>query len=361
MVMHKSFRPIILATIFSILAITAIIITFLIILTVLEYRPKEIESVDIMGKASSEVQVQKPIKIFSWNIGYADLGDYADFFMDGGAHVQNSSREQIEQNIEAFISEVKKQDADIVLLQEVDLASSRSYKINQVSLISNSAEGFCASFAYNFKSAFVPYPIPPIGKVESGLFTLSTFASRSAARFSLPVPFKWPVKTANLKRCLLVNRLPLKNSNKQLIIVNLHLEAFDSGAGRIEQTQKLKDFVLSEYKKGNYVIAGGDFNQTFSNTDISFYYQRPYGWKPGLLSIEDFPSDWNFLQDSTVPTCRSNRTVYKGRDKSTFQFFCIDGFITSPNISVSSIKTLDLNFVNSDHNPVVLTCTLSKE
>ena len=77
-----------------------------------------------------------------------------------------------------------------------------------------------------------------------------------------------------------------------------------------------------------------------------------------MLETSDFPQDWQLLQDPSVPTCRANGSVYKGADKSKFQFFCIDGFIVSPNVRLSSIKTLDLDFANSDHNPVLLTVSL---
>jgi len=45
------------------------------------------------------------------------------------------------------------------------------------------------------------------------------------------------------------------------VLVNLHLEAYDSGEGKIAQTKLLVEFLEQEYAKGNYVIAGGDFNQ----------------------------------------------------------------------------------------------------
>ncbi|MBQ6946894.1 MAG: hypothetical protein IJN42_02510, partial [Clostridia bacterium] len=47
------------------------------------------------------------------------------------------------------------------------------------------------------------------------------------------------------------------------VIVNLHLEAYDDGTAKVEQTKVLANFVREEYSKGNYVIAGGDFNSTF--------------------------------------------------------------------------------------------------
>ena len=36
----------------------------------------------------------------------------------------------------------------------------------------------------------------------------------------------------------------------------------------------------------------------------------------------------------------------------------LDGFITSPNVRVESVKTLDEGFTYSDHNPMLLNVTL---
>ena len=37
----------------------------------------------------------------------------------------------------------------------------------------------------------------------------------------------------------------------------------------------------------------------------------------------------------------------------------IDGFIVSDNLSVESVETLDLDFKNSDHNPIVIDMKLN--
>ena len=88
-----------------------------------------------------------------------------------------------------------------------------------------------------------------------------------AQRQSLPVPFKWPIRVANLKRCLLVERFTVADSGRELVLINLHLEAYDDGEGKAAQTKMLREFLQAEYEKGNYVIAGGDFNQTFPGPD----------------------------------------------------------------------------------------------
>jgi endonuclease/exonuclease/phosphatase family metal-dependent hydrolase len=172
------------------------------------------------------------------------------------------------------------------------------------------------------------------------------------------VPFKWPVSTCNFKKCLNVSRIPVAGTDKELVLVNLHLEAYDSGEGKIAQTNMLRQVLQAEVDAGNYVIAGGDFNQVFSNTDTSAYPVYDGLWQPGSIDVEEFGDDFTFITDSSVPTCRSLDKVYLGADKDSFQYYIIDGFIVSANITIDSCKTQDLGFVNSDHNPVVLEVTL---
>ena len=121
----------------------------------------------------------------------------------------------------------------------------------------------------------------------------------------------------------------------------------------------LADILQTETDKGNYVIAGGDFNQTFSNTDISAYPQQSDElWTPELIDISEFGNDFTCITDSSVPTCRSLDKSYDGEDDK-FQFYVIDGFIVSSNISIKSIETFNLDFQNSDHNPIKLEVTIN--
>ena len=108
-----------------------------------------------------------------------------------------------------------------------------------------------------------------------------------------------------------------------------------------------------EAAKGNYVIAAGDFNQTFNNVDTNEYKVQKGLWKPGIIDVSEYDSSLNFVMDSTTPTCRSLDKPLKGANKLKFQYYVIDGMIYSSNIEMSYCKTVDLGFKNSDHNPVV--------
>ena len=322
-------------------------------LTATEYKPASVESLTINGKSVKEVSQGDTLKVMTWNIGFGALGDNADFFMDGGKSVFTSSEERVKKNLKAITNEINKESPDITMLQEIDKSSKRSYYINQVAQIGNSVEGNEYSYARNFKTAFVPYPIPPLGKMDSGLVTMSTIKASTAKRMSLPVSFKWPERTANLKRCLLVMRTKVKGTDKELVYINLHLEAYDSGAGKVAQTKALNKLLKQEIDKGNYVIAAGDFNQSFNNVDTEAYKVQKNLWKAGIIDISEYDSSLNFIMDSNIPTCRSLDKPLKGANKSKFQYYVIDGVIYSSNIELNYCKTVDLGFKNSDHNPVV--------
>lgn len=322
-------------------------------LTLGEYAPEDRENAELGGAACKYLYAGDTIKIMSWNIGYAALGDNADFFMDGGSHVYTADEERVQENLDAVIKTIYSVYPDVTFLQEVDRDSSRSHHIDEARQIMDACTLCRNSFAYNFRVMFVPYPLPPIGKVNSGLLTLSAYPIASAERIQLPVPFSWPVSTANLKRCLMVDRLPIQGSDKELVLVNLHLEAYDDGSGREAQTEMLRDILETEAAAGNYVIAGGDFNQGFSS--VANPYPLYDGlWSPGELDTASFEDGWQFVMDTRTPTCRSLDKPYSGAERENFAYYMIDGFIVSEGLEILSVDTLNLDFENSDHNPVVM-------
>ena len=112
----------------------------------------------------------------------------------------------------------------------------------------------------------------------------------------------------------------------------------------------------AEYRKGNYVIAGGDFNQTFAEA-------APIGgswegkWTPGVFAEDELPHYIDLVYDGTRPSCRSLDQPYTG-DRENHAFYLIDGFLMTDNLKLNHVETVDLNFEYSDHNPVMVQVTL---
>ena len=322
-------------------------------LTITEFKPAPVEKLDVLSAGSSDC-APRELKILSWNVGYAGLGKESDFFMDGGTHTASADEATVNRYLSGIRGVIDGDDYDFVMLQEVDTNSSRTYGIDETKVLSLSN----SVHALNYSCNFVPFPLPPIGRVNSGLFTTSDHAIESAERISLPCPFSWPVSTANLKRCLLVSYVPVEGSDKYLVLVNLHLEAYDDGEGKIAQTKQLNEFIESEYAKGNYVIAGGDFNQVFPDTLSVYPNEHPDLWAVGALTEDVLPEGFTFAFDPATPTCRLLNQPYDPSDTANTQYYVIDGMILSPNVELNGVETLDEGFENSDHNPVALSVTL---
>ena len=349
-------------------AVVCLLSVFLFVLSITEYRPAQTEAAAVIesaagkaGFADAGFDAGQSVRVISWNIGYGALGAKQDFFMDGGTMVRPENKAAVEENLTGIADFIKAHKADMWFLQELDVDSARSFYVDESRFLSQAA-ALGGNFAYNYKSLFVPFPIPPLGRVAGGLATLTRLEPESSIRYALPVPFKWPVRLANLKRCLLVNRFSLP-SGKELVAVNLHLEAYDEGEGKAAQTKALMDFLTAEYEKGNYVIAGGDFNQTFPDLNMAPYPAHEGLWQAGTLDAAMLPVGWRCAADDAVPSCRLDNGVYESAlhdetVRKNWQYYIIDGFILSPNVELQSVSTFDESFVYSDHNPVELTVYL---
>ena len=339
-------------------------VILLLFITITEYRPQAQEPAEVANNTATVkeyVELAKPIDIISWNIGYCGLGAAQDFFMDGGTMVRPSDKKEVEENLAGIIQTLKRYPSDFYFIQEMDKASKRSYYIDQTAALIE-ALGTALTYTYNFKVSYVPYPIPPIGKVASGVGLFTRYPFTEAYRFALPVPFKWPVSMVNLKRCMLITRFPLE-CGKELVIAVRHLEAYDEGEGKIAQTKAVADFIRAEYEAGNYVIAGGDFNQTFPGTQLSYPLYDEF-WVPGAMDGGLLPVGWQFAVDDRTPSCRLNKAPYTPaltdeNIRKKWPYYVIDGFIVSPNISVLSVETLDESFRYADHNPIKLRVMLN--
>ena len=348
----KKFFEILLYIILAVLAAGVLLAVFL---TVSEYRPADVENVPVTGTpADRQIALDQEISLISWNLGYGALGKDADFVMDGGGNAPAADKALVEANLAGIADTLKKEEADFWLLQEADSDSARSFHTDfrtRFALAQN-------AFALNYSCPFVPFPWPPFGKVNSGLITASSYDVEEAERISLPCPFSWPLRTANLKRCLLASYLPVEGTDRKLVLINLHLEAYDSGEGKIAQTRQLREFMQSEYEKGNYVIAAGDFNEIFPGTEAIYPNEHPENWMPGTLEENSIPEGFSYVYDAAVPTCRLLNQPYNPSDTANTQYYVIDGMVVSPNVKVESVETLDCAFTYSDHNPVKVTLSL---
>jgi endonuclease/exonuclease/phosphatase family metal-dependent hydrolase len=339
--------------------IAAIIIGFIGLIVyamISDYKPEEKEIIS-QSDTPSLLENSITLSILTWNIGYAGLDMDMDFFKDGGTKVITPMNRCLD-NISKIGDFLSGNDTiDFIQLQEIDRASKRSYRVDQYERIAGLLSGYHPFFAKNYDVFFVPAPpAKPMGKVLSGIAVWSKFIPESSARFSLPGDFGFPTQLFYLDRCFMSNRYKTGNG-RELVLINTHNEAFDEGGTiRKAQMERLRQFVLSEYNSGNYVIAGGDWNQYPPGFKPDFQGNKEFTGQIGnfnLVGIESdyMPVEWKWVYDPSTPSFRTLMAAY---DPAVTPTSVCDFFLISPNIECVSIKCHHLGFVNSDHNPVIM-------
>lgn len=353
----KKFLKILLAVIAAILLIVLVYVAYVLISY---YRLDDNLALTVENAKAGAVETGRQYKLLSWNIGFGAYEDDYDFFMDGGTQSWAKSKEALKANMEEIEDFIEDQEADFNFIQEVDFDSTRTYHVDERSYIIDALEDQSYVFAQNYDSPFLFYPLTqPHGKSRAGIMTFSKFGIISAVRRSLPIEESL-AKLVDLDRCYSVSRVAIENG-KELVLYNLHLSAYTTdGTIAIDQLKMLVADMQAEYEKGNYCIAGGDFNKDVVGTGCEAFgiEKQEYNWAQPIPDSVFDGSDIElvapFDANDPVASCRLPDTAYwEGQFQIT-----VDGFMVSPNVDVKEAKVLDTGFEYSDHNPVALTFSL---
>lgn len=328
----------------------------LVVNTATDYKPTDTDLSLPSVSFSSPDTAKKVYSVISWNIGYGGLGKEADFFYDGGRMVRPAKEEAIKY-FNGILQTIKSFDRpDIIMLQEVDRASCRSYSRDQYHEICVELPDMQPVFAKNYDVLFVPLPpFDPMGKVESGLAVFSRQVMSSARLMAFPGNYSWPKKLFMPDRCFIIASIDLP-SGRRLHLINTHNSAFDNGSLRDRQLSTLFARMEELYLNGDYVLAGGDWNinppgftgNNFASGDSAFRV---------IFNAEIFNKypDWQVVFDDNFPSNRDVKTAYShGKTPTTI----LDFFICSSNIKILNINTLYDGFEHTDHQPVKLIFSL---
>lgn len=326
------------------------------------HRIEDNQALQINDVTSESALVDQEYKAISYNIGFAAYTPDFGFFMDGGTKSRANSEESVKSVIDGIGDFLKSENPDIILIEEVDKKATRSYHYDQEKALRGKLDGYDSTFTVNFDSPYLFYPITkPHGKSYAGMLTLSKFNIESGLRRSLPIENGF-MKFVDLDRCYSVSRITVENC-KELVLYTLHLSAYTSdGTIATDQLEMLISDMRAEYKKGNYCIAGGDFNKDllgdsgkiFGIDGTNYTWAQPVDSK--LFDGTNLKIVAPYNEKNPIPSCRNADGPY--HDK---QFvLTVDGFIVSDNVTVTNSDVYDLQFKYSDHNPVYMTFKLNK-
>ncbi len=298
------------------------------------------------------------------NFGFGAYDHEFSFFLDTGVMEDGTevkgersiarSKDAVLANVKRITDILKEQDPDFVVMQEVDFDSDRAYHVNQVEMIKAALANYASVFDINLHSSYIVFPLyQPHGTSLSGLLSLSKYNLQSAVHRQLYVTKEFVSKFVDLDRCLTILRIPVEN-NKELVLLNVHLSAYDKGGmSREKQMEFLVQLMDEEYAKGNYVILAGDYNHTLSDAYpvLPTKQQKPE-WVVAFPE-EKLSEKFRIIHSSNVDRLATHRAASITYQEGVNYKVVVDGFIVSDNIEANS-EIIDANFSFSDHNPVRL-------
>jgi endonuclease/exonuclease/phosphatase family metal-dependent hydrolase len=227
------------------------------------YHPDDIQSEHVFYLGETpELKAGQRIKILSWNIQFLAGNQDNHFFFDGGSDPW-PPKSRIDKILTEIAGILKEEDPDLILLQEVDDGSLRTYERDQLQdLLGLLPQTYtCHTSAFYWKAWFIPHPAI-MGSAGMKLSIISKYKITRATRYALS-----PITTQNIvmrqfnpKRAMLEALLPLSNG-KFLHAVNTHLSAFAQGSDTMEKQVSQVDQLLTQISRsGSVGFIGGDFN-----------------------------------------------------------------------------------------------------
>ena len=273
--------------------------------------------------------------VVAYNIGY----------LSGLTNNQAVARDEMlyRQNLEIAIAALQTVNPDILALQEIDLDSRRSFRVNQVEALAKALAYPERAIAVNWDQRYVPFPYwPPtahFGEILSGQAILSQLPITAHERIVLDRVPGNPFYYNALYLDRLAQVATVQIGERSLVVINLHLEAFDAPT-RQQQTE----FVLQlaeTYGQQQPVLLLGDFNSAVNRAE------------------EGEPRSIATVLDSSALAAAVTTDQLAQPEQLTFpsdepQYKLDYVFYTPDSLEVLDVQVLTAATQASDHLPVVV-------
>ena len=197
------------------------------------------------------------LTVVTWNIRFG-IGR-AKWFGDSCGDLVLFNADKIQDGLELLAAKITEVDADILLLQEVDIDSKRSAYIDQVQwLLDNTGMNY-GVYASMWEVQYVPSD--GLGRVNTGNAILSRWPLSESERVQLSLRGDQDdlVKAFYVRRNVL--RTMVNYPGSSFWAVDIHASAFSNDDTKQKQYLEFKDVLDELNAQGEYFVAGGDLNE----------------------------------------------------------------------------------------------------
>lgn len=270
------------------------------------------------------------LRVMTFNLGY----------LSGMTNNLPIDRDEqlFEDNLQKTQSLLNTYKPDVIGFQEIDFAADRSFGYNQLDSL---AQGYANAYrSVNWDKTYVPFPYWPFsrhfGRMLSGQAILSKYELTEIETITLEKPLNASFLYNRFYLDRLIQIVKLHLDNTEVILMNVHLEAFDKETRLLHGKVVVDLFV--KYADRYPVLIIGDFNSEPDYLDDSDVMEMILSAKGIASSI----SQANYAAKST--------TTFPSREPSKL----IDYLLYNPKY----LQVVESNVIQeageiSDHLPVL--------
>jgi endonuclease/exonuclease/phosphatase family metal-dependent hydrolase len=245
--------------------------------------------------------------------------------------------------LDAIIETIAASGADMVLLQEVDFASRRTYDIDQLQYIAAALGWGFVARVITWECRYLPYPFwPPwrhTGRLRAGQGVISRYPLVQNTRQRLAQPLTQPLLSPLFSPYRTVQMVDVQCGERMVRLLNVHLEPCDA-ATRQRQAQELITFVR-HVATPNCVLMGAFNSDAAEGTTI---HGEPASRLDRTMEIiATGLRDRLRLVVDTSPTFPAEEPRYR-RDHA----------LIGPGLQITEIQVVMLHEPVSDHLPLLV-------
>lgn len=296
-----------------------------------------------LGRQTQDDHAKGPhtLRMVTYNIGYAsgkknNVGNIL-------------TKKEVVANLAQIVDSLRKLDADIIGLQEVDFSSARTFDIDQLKWISESLGLPYVACVTTWNVTYLPWPYWPLalhyGMIVSGQAILSRFPilDHEVHRFEKPEanPFwyNWFYPDRVAQKVAIGLSGSSKDKSSIVVIWHTHLEAFDHAARR-QQAEKLANLVSRDVAPLKWIL--GDLNSySLLQPDLSADERKKLEESDEALKI--------LLQQTGMNNAEGDKPIYTMPSWDPVKK--IDHILFAPSLKMKEVGSTP-GIIASDHLPV---------
>jgi len=208
------------------------------------------------------------IRVMTWNMRFG-IGRGSWFGDACGDRVIYSEKEILDK-LKSIVEHINLVNPDVLLLQEVDINSTRSAYVDQLRWILDRTAFNYAAYGLQWKAQFIPSD--GLGRIEEANAIMSRWPITDAKRIQLVLRKDQDGLTRYFyERCCMVKAKINIPDFKSFYAVNIHASAFATDDSKHKHLLEFKNLLDGISSSGIRFVAGGDLNTLPPGSDSTDY------------------------------------------------------------------------------------------